>query len=478
MTGAQSPTYVSPTYRREIDGLRALAVLPVIFFHAGFDWFRGGFVGVDVFFVISGYLITTVILTEQAGGGFSLVRFYERRARRILPALFFMLALTTAGAWVFLLPADLKAFAQSLTAVAAFYSNVLFAGQSGYFDAAAELKPLLHTWSLAVEEQFYLLFPLLLLLTRRVSPAWRAALLLLVGGASLAAAELRILPPAEAVFLLQTRGWAVIIGALAALYVRSRRPRPTASTAQLASTLGIALVLLPVLTFSRHTPFPGLYGLVPTLGTALVILFATPDTVVGRMLGSAPLVGMGLISYSAYLWHQPLFAFARHATIDEPAASLLLWLTLLTVVLAYISWRWVEQPFRRPGVIGRRPVFAFALAGSVLFAVTGQVGVANEGFAAYYLDHRLSTEEAELYTLIRDHTGGSLAEHMVDDGDCHFWTRDVTPAFEARFEACRDRHGRALIVLGDSHAMNVYNLVAKAHVDPFTVGVARPGCRP
>ena len=482
MSGAASSTYASPTYRREIDGLRALAVLPVIFFHAGFDWFRGGFVGVDVFFVISGYLITTVILAEQAAGTFSLVRFYERRARRILPALFFMLALTTAGAWVFLLPADLKAFAQSLTAVVAFYSNVLFAGQSGYFDTAAELKPLLHTWSLAVEEQFYLLFPVLLLLTRRLRPAWTAAILLLIGGASLAAAELQVFRPAEGMFLLQTRGWAVIIGALAALYVRRRRQAPTistaTSTAQLASALGIALVLLPVMTFSSHTPFPGLYGLVPTLGTALVILFATPDTAVGRVLGSAPLVGMGLISYSAYLWHQPLFAFARHASVDEPAESLLLWLTLLTVVLAYISWRWVEQPFRRPGTIDRRSVFAFALAGSAVFAIAGQVGVANEGFTAYYLDHRLSKDDAELYTLIRDHTGGSLAEDMVDDGGCHFWTRDVTPAFEERFQACRDRHGTALVVLGDSHAMNVYNLVAKANVDRFTVGVAKPGCRP
>lgn len=473
MTGA-----AAPTYRREIDGLRALAVLPVIFFHAGFDLFRGGFVGVDVFFVISGHLITTVILTEQAAGSFSLVRFYERRARRILPALFFMLAASTAGAWFFLPPADLKAYAGSLIAVSAFFSNVRFAGQSGYFDTAVELKPLLHTWSLAVEEQFYLVFPLLLLLTRRLRPAATAALLVLIGGASLAAAELHLVRPNEAVFLLQTRGWAVVIGALTALYTRRQVVPPTLTTAQLGSALGLALVGLSVVTFSRQTPFPGIYGLVPTVGTALVILCATPDTIAGRLLGSGPLVGMGLISYSAYLWHQPLFAFARHERGEEPGAALLLWLTLVTVVLAYVSWRWVEQPFRRPGTIGRRTVFSFALAGSAVFAALGQVGVANEGFAAYYLEHRLSPEEAELYRLIRDHTSRKLADDMVDDGACRFWSPGITPAFEARFDACRSQHGKALVVLGDSHAMNVYNLVAKANVEAFTVGVARPGCRP
>ena len=159
-------------YRAEIDGLRALAVLPVIFFHAGFEWFNGGYIGVDVFFVISGYLITTIIISEMSEERFSIVNFYDRRARRILPALFFVMAMCIPFAWFWLTPNDLKDFGQSLVAVSIFSSNILFWLESGYFDTASELKPLLHTWSLAVEEQYYILFPLFLMIMWRLRINW------------------------------------------------------------------------------------------------------------------------------------------------------------------------------------------------------------------------------------------------------------------------------------------------------------------
>ncbi|MGE3579712.1 MAG: acyltransferase family protein, partial [Vicinamibacterales bacterium] len=469
------------TYRPEIDGLRALAVLPVIGFHAGFPLFTGGFVGVDVFFVISGYLITGIILSEQQAGTFSAARFYERRARRILPALFLVLAVSSVIAWFRLLPVDLKAFAASLTGVAGFYANLIFAGETGYFETAAELKPLLHTWSLSVEEQFYLVFPLLLILTRRWRAVWRACLFLAIGAASLAAAELDAYSRAEAVFLLQTRAWAVTIGVLAAFY-HQRDARPFApATAQVMSGFGLALVALSVVTFSRATPFPGVVGLAPTVGTALILLGATPGTAVHRVLGSAPLAGLGLISYGAYLWHQPLFAFARHNVAEPPSTAVFLWLTLATLVLAYASWRWVERPFRTGTRVSRRAVAAVAVSGSALFAALGQVTVANEGFAAYYIDHRLSPEARTRYQLVRDHTGRRLPDDMVDDGACRFWTMESTgpsPDFASRFDGCAARLGPAVVVLGDSHAMNVYNLVAKANVSQFVVGFTKPGCRP
>lgn len=469
------------TYRPEIDGLRALAVLPVMGFHAGFPLFKGGFVGVDVFFVISGYLISGIILSEQAAGTFSLARFYERRARRILPALFAVLAASSAVAWFRLLPVDLKDFAGSLTGVAGFYANLIFAKETGYFDTAAELKPLLHTWSLSVEEQFYLAFPLLLILTRRLAAIWRACLFLVLGAASLAAAESGIYPQAEAVFLLQTRAWAVTIGVLTAFY-HQHDARPFApATAQAMAGLGLALVVLSVVTFSRATPFPGVAGLAPTVGTALILLGATPGTAVNRLLGSTPMAGLGLISYGAYLWHQPLFAFARHNVPVPPAPAVYLWLSLATLVLAWVSWRWFERPFRTGTRISRRQVAAFAVSGSALFAALGQVTVANEGFAAYYINHRLTPEKAALYTLVRDHTGRRLPDDMVDDGACRFWTMATTgpsPEFVSRFSDCAARLGQAVVVLGDSHAMNVYNLVAKANVSPFVVGFTKPGCRP
>ena len=193
-------------YRSEIDGLRALAVLPVIFFHAGFELFSGGFVGVDVFLVISGYLITTIIISEMSEGKFSILKFYERRARRILPALFFVMLVSLPFAWLWLTPKDLKDFGQSLIATSTFSSNILFWLESGYFDTATELKPLLHTWSLAVEEQYYILFPIFLLITWRLGLKWILSILAIILVISLGAAHWGAYnKPNAAFYLLPTR---------------------------------------------------------------------------------------------------------------------------------------------------------------------------------------------------------------------------------------------------------------------------------
>src|SRR6185312_1937544 len=209
-------------YRQEIDGLRALAVLPVILFHAGFQSFSGGFVGVDVFFVISGYLITTIILAELEQGRFSIINFYERRARRILPALFLVMFVCLPFAWLWLLPEDMKSFSQSLVAVSVFASNVLFWKKSGYFDTAAELKPLLHTWSLAVEEQYYVFFPIFLVLSWRLGKSKICGLLVMVFVMSLAVAQWASLAePAAGFYLLPTRGWELLVGVFSAFFVTS-----------------------------------------------------------------------------------------------------------------------------------------------------------------------------------------------------------------------------------------------------------------
>ena len=209
-------------YRAEIDGLRALAVLPVVLFHAGFEWFSGGFVGVDVFFVISGYLITTIIISEMAEDKFSIVNFYERRARRILPALFFVMAVSIPFSWFLLTPIDLKDFGESLVAVSTFSSNFLFWKESDYFATAAELKPLLHTWSLAVEEQYYILFPIFLMLTWHLGLMKIVLLLMLIFGLSLSFAHWGTLNyPNAAFYLLPTRGWELLCGVFAAIYLQN-----------------------------------------------------------------------------------------------------------------------------------------------------------------------------------------------------------------------------------------------------------------
>ena len=359
-------------YRREIDGLRALAVLPVIFFHAGFETFSGGFVGVDVFFVISGYLITTIILAELEQGKFSIVNFYERRARRILPALFLVMLVCIPFAWVLLSPADLKSFSESLVAVALFFSNIFFWTDGGYFETAAELKPLLHTWSLAVEEQFYVLFPIFLMLFWKLGKRWLLGLLGLLFAASLALAHWgAYAQPTAAFFLLPTRGWELLIGAFAAFYLsQPNRLDFGKRLSEFVGWLGVALIFYAVFTYSRATPMPGFYALVPTVGTVLIILFATQQNAVGKFIGNKAFVGLGLISYSAYLWHQPVFAFARHWS-KELDQFFILFLVAFVLAISYFSWRFIERPFRAKGSFDRKFVFLCSLGCALIFIGIG-----------------------------------------------------------------------------------------------------------
>lgn len=363
-------------YRPEVDGLRALAVLPVILFHAGFSLFSGGFVGVDVFFVISGYLITSIILNELSSGTFSLLHFWERRARRILPALYLVLLVSLPMAWFWLSPQDLLNYADSLLAVALFGSNIWFWLTSGYFDAAAEFKPLLHTWSLAVEEQFYLCFPLFMLLFWRYFKAWLPILLTLALLISLLLAEWGAQHrPAFTFYMLPTRAWELLAGALVAWWLHQNPRQFPASIAQLGSLLGMLMVLAALVFIDKTTRFPGFSALLPVVGTVLILLFASPHTLTGRLLSHKLLTSVGLISYSAYLWHQPLFAFARHNTLTTPSMSQMALLSLLALLLAWFSWKFVEAPFRQKQRFSRRQIFGFAGIGSLFFigvAILGQ----------------------------------------------------------------------------------------------------------
>lgn len=382
-------------YRKEIDGLRALAVIPVILYHAGLQGFAGGYVGVDIFFVISGYLITTILISEMQAGTFSLIGFYERRARRILPALFLVLLVCLPFAWLWLQPLALTNFSESLVAVTLFISNIFFWKHGGYFDIESELNPLLHTWSLAVEEQYYVIFPLFLMLAWRFGKKWIVGLLLIGSMASLALAYKGSLTfSTTAFYLLPGRGWELLVGAFTAFYLTSNKVAPTAKKSlvnQLFGTLGLALIIYSIVYFNKDTPFPGLYTLVPTIGAALIILCTSQQTAVGKLLGSKVFVGIGLISYSAYLWHQPLFSFARHHSFGEPSQALLIALSIASIVLAYFSWKYVETPFRDKNRIKRKQIFTFAAIGSIVFIAIGVIGSKKEGFPnRYYVPEALS----------------------------------------------------------------------------------------
>ncbi|HTQ12938.1 MAG TPA: acyltransferase family protein [Rhizomicrobium sp.] len=365
-------------YRPDIDGLRALAILPVVFFHYQVPGFSGGFVGVDVFFVISGYLIASLIHAEMREGRFSILGFYERRVRRIFPALFTVLVASTLAAIVILFPDDLERFGRSLFATAFFAANFEFWRELGYFDVSAELKPLLHLWSIAVEEQFYLLFPPILMAVAGRAKARGLATVAVIFAASLAFSLWAVRThPEFAFYMLPARAWELMLGAM--LAIGSLEPPPRAVREGMAA-LGVAMIAASVALYTRATPFPGAAALLPCVGTALVIHAGHGETSVNAALSWRPLVFVGLISYSLYLWHWPLIVYARHVLGHEPGAWATAGLMAAAFALAAFSWRFVERPFRartfRPP---RRKLFAGALAAMAAAAACGAVFVSARG---------------------------------------------------------------------------------------------------
>ncbi len=442
-------------YRAEIDGLRALAVIPVILFHAGFDWYSGGFVGVDVFFVISGYLITTIIISEMAEDKFSIVNFYERRARRILPALFFVMAACLPFAWLLLAPSELKDFGQSLVAVSTFSSNILFWTESGYFSANSELKPLIHTWSLAVEEQYYIIFPIFLMFTWRLGIKWILILLSIFFFVSLGVAQWGAFNmPDASFFLLPTRGWELLVGVFAAFYLKYNTHLKSQSLNQVLSLIGFGMIVYSIIAFDKTTPFPSLYALIPTIGTGLLILCAVPKTFIHMILSLKPIVGVGLISYSAYLWHQPLLAFARHSAMGEVSDIILISLCSASLMLAWFSWRYVEKPFRSKGKVSFRRLFTSCGLTLSLFIGLGLYIHVKDGFKT-----RINSD-VDLATIMPSPLRN----------ECH--TKDLPcKYFKERIEWA---------TFGDSHVVELTYALAN-NLSKYDVGVEHnsyTGCQP
>lgn len=434
-------------YRPEIDGLRAVAVLPVILFHAGIGLFEGGFVGVDVFFVISGYLITSILIEDIVRGRFSLLRFYERRARRILPALFFVVACTIPFAILWMLPTQLRDYAQSLMAVSLFSSNFLFWMESGYFEAGADLKPLLHTWSLAIEEQFYVIFPVLLFALWKLGRRAVIWILAMIAVVSLGLAEWGWRDhPAANFFLAPGRVWELLAGSFCAFALHRR----TLPGNDVAAALGLLAIGVAVFLFDDTTPFPSLYTLLPVIGVLLIILFGQQGTRVAALLSMKPIVGIGLISYSAYLWHQPMFAFARIRSLTEPSLALMLGLAVLSLILAAFSWRFVEQPFRagpNTRLKTQSGVFAISIAGLVLIAGIGAWGHINKG-----LPDRFPAHARAVLTMNTDQIART----------CHF---DERLPWVVPKPACFHTVPNAtdtVLLLGDSHVAAISNPVVAA----------------
>lgn len=364
------------TYRPDVDGLRAIAAGSIVLAHGGVPFLRGGFLGVDVFFVLSGFLITSILERELGEGRFSLVRFYERRARRILPALVLVLTCCIPPALYLMLPEYRQNFGQSVVATLAFSNNLLLALTSGYWELESSFKPLLHTWSLGVEEQFYLAFPMLLAALWRFGRRARLGAILAMGAVSFALSEHGWRAYPEVSFYLPTsRAWELMAGC-AAVYLA---PLPRRFDSWIAAAC-LALVTVPMVAFSEPGPSPPGWTAIPVVGTVGLILFSRPGGAVYRLLSLRPIVFVGLISYSLYLWHQPLFAFARIASPQPPGGWTMTALTLAALALAAATWRFVEVPFRRPAVVPLRALVPAALTINGMLIAVGLTLHLAQGF--------------------------------------------------------------------------------------------------
>ncbi len=459
-------------YRREIDGLRAIAVLPVMLFHAEIRGFSGGFIGVDVFFVISGYLITSLLRKDLDAGRFSLSHFYERRILRIFPALLLVVLSCIPFAWAWLPAPAMRDFAESLVAVALFGSNVLFWKETGYFEAAADLKPLLHTWSLAVEEQYYVVFPLLLMLLWRFGRQYVMLALVALAVSSFGISEWGVRHhPTAAYFLLPARGWELLVGAGLAMsgwrfHEADAADKWRTTLADLGTTAGLGLIAWSVATLHRDSPFPGVAALAPTIGTALIIACAGPRTLTGRLLGSAPLVGLGLISYSAYLWHQPVLAFARHRSIAEPTVPFRLALLAASLVLAGLSWRLVEQPVRQSLRLPPVRLFFTAAASLLLLVGLGSLGMATGGASFRDIARQsVAIEERQL-------------SNFGLDRQCDLADGLDTATSLAIPSRCRTGDAPTLVLWGDSFAMHLVQGLQASRPDLQFVQVTTSACAP
>jgi peptidoglycan/LPS O-acetylase OafA/YrhL len=392
MSHPHSGPQVHTGYRPDIDGLRAVAILPVVFYHAGLGLFPGGYIGVDVFFVISGFLITGIIAREVDAGRFSILGFYERRARRILPALMVMLAFVLCTAAYAFFPGDFAKLPQSALMTALFVSNIGFFLETGYFAGSAETMPLLHTWSLAVEEQFYLGFPVLLILIARFIPMRRTGVLVAITLASFAlAVATQASGSGFAFYLLPPRAWELFIGALLALGAfPAITPRWLREGLALA---GLTAIAYAAISFDKTTIFPGVNALYPVLGAAALIQCA-PGTVTGRLLATGPMVGIGLISYSLYLWHWPLIVFTEYVTDTRLAGWVSAAVISAAFIAAFLSWRFVERPFRSTSAFDRRRIFGWTGASTALACAVSLTLMMTGGWPARFAPDTLRIEAA------------------------------------------------------------------------------------
>lgn len=419
-------------YRNDIDGLRGIAVLSVILFHAGIKCFSGGYVGVDIFFVISGYLISRIVIKKTEEGNFRLTNFYHNRARRILPVLFLVIFISIPFSLLFLYPSDIISYSKSIFSIIGIYSNFYFWKKSNYFDPVTESNPLIHTWSLSLEEQYYFVFPIFLIYIWRYGKRNTFIVLLFVGIFSLfLASYIQKIAPVANFYLLPTRVWEFIAGSLIFLMeIKFTRIYFLGIFSEIFSSIGLVLIIYAVLFFDSNTPFPSFYTLIPVTGTALVIYFGATSSNIQRLLSSRLLIFIGLTSYSAYLWHQPLFAFFNYASIDFIFSNYLL--IAITFFLSYFSWKYVEIPFRNNKLIERNLFYLIILLALLLLIFFSFLTIVTKGFPSRFSNEQLAITSYQNYDyltvqrsgtcqMMNDQNFTNFLPECINQGDFFIW---------------------------------------------------------
>lgn len=463
-------------YRPEIDGLRTIAVLAVIIYHAEIffgdsQFLKGGFFGVDVFFVISGFLITSIIMSEyHRTGKFSITNFYERRARRILPALFVVILVSLPFAWNLLLPSQLMDYAKSILSALAFGSNFYWDVTLQAYEAeSALLKPFLHTWTLAVEEQYYIIFPLILLAIYKWAKSHTIVILTATFLLSLQLAQVWTgMDASSSFYMLPSRFWELLAGSLLAniLYLHPQKDND-ALLNRTMPILGLYLIVYSMVFVDFDAHHPGFVTLLPVIGTVLIIWFANENDLVTQMLSSKLFVAIGLISYSLYLWHYPIFAFGRIVDPNPTWHDRVQWI-LLTFVLSIVTYFVIEKPFRNRSKVSRPKLIGWLLV-STLTIATAMILVINKGG----FEDRLG--------FIKGVLKDSQRVWVQQDGiKCHSGGGGRQPAFPLN-ESCifeYDPQGDYLITIGDSHAASLsenLRLLAKGNELNY-IQISDAGC--
>lgn len=476
-SSAPSAHNLHPRYRADVDGLRALAILPVVAYHAFPLAVPGGYVGVDVFFVISGFLISSIVFQSLQNGDFSFREFYARRIRRIFPALVLVLAVSFIAGWFTLLPDEYRQLGKHIAASAGFVQNVVLWREAGYFDTASELKPLLHLWSLAIEEQFYLVFPALLWLFWRT----RLDIFVLIVVALLASFAANVVgtagDPVGSFYLPHSRYWELLAGALLAhASVFPRQPRSvrpwalpfaflhrvlceqrTPMTANRLSMLGASLILAAIFLLGRDDPYPGWRALLPVVGTALVLGAGVGARLNAKILSRRPLVFIGVISYPLYLWHWPLLSFARILEGGTPSPALRTVAVGLSVALAWITYRFLERPIR----FGRAK--GWKTAGlSLAMLVIGFLGYNDYDRGGYAFPSRIKP----IFLNNQQFQFRKLPSSALDKDRC----LQRFPRFSAPCYLAKDGPPTVLLI-GDSHAHALFSGLATATAENGDVNV-------